>query len=99
MITNHKHYYAAQCFMSVNYTYDSPCWTLYAFDCKQDRDEWLYENKYRDGNIIAEAVDYKTARKIAPELRHESLDNAWRVIHVYQVVDDQKEEHGKWSYD
>lgn len=37
-MTNHKHFYAAHSYMGLNYTYDSSCWTLYAFDSKTERD-------------------------------------------------------------
>ena len=67
---NHKHYYAADSYMGLNYTYDSPCWSLYAFDSDKERSEWLEEHAYNDqGNLVAEAVDSDTARKISPYLR------------------------------
>lgn len=65
---NHKHFYAAHSYMGIEYTYDSPCWSLYAFDSKKERDEWMRENKYANGNIVAEEVSIKTARKICPWL-------------------------------
>lgn len=69
MNANHRHFYAAHSYMGINYTYDSPCWSLYAFDSAGERDDWLKENKYSNGNLVAEAVDISTARKICPWLR------------------------------
>lgn len=69
MTNTHRHYYAAHSYMGLNYTYDSPCWSLYAFDSAAERDAWLADNEYSNGNLVAEAVTVKTARKISPWLR------------------------------
>ncbi len=78
MTTPHKHYYAAHSYMGLNYTYDSPCWTLYAFDSAAERDAWVEDNEYSQdtGNYVAEPVTSETARKICPWLRkHTPHDN------------------------
>ena len=59
-----KHYYAGYSYMGVNMTYDSPCWTLYAFDSKEERNEWISENEYDNGNIKAESVTRREAERI-----------------------------------
>lgn len=74
-----KHYYAAHSYMGLGYTYDSPCWRVYVFDSKAERDAWVDENEYNNGNYVAEAVNYRTACKIAPDLR----DKAHYDIHSY----------------
>lgn len=83
----HKHYYAGSSYMGINYTYDSPCWSLFAFDNKNERDEWVNEDDQH-----RESVDLKTARKISPWLHdhnpHENQNgyysyNSYReVLHV-----------------
>jgi len=84
----HRHYYAAHSYMGLNYTYDSPCWVLYAFDTRQERDQWVRENEYCQdtGNYVAEAVTARVAAQIAPDLRTKSLhartDKPLRVIHL-----------------
>jgi hypothetical protein len=71
MNTNHKHFYAAHSYMGLNYTYDSPCWSLFAFDVQKERDKWVKDNEYSQdaGNYVATAVNSETARKICPWLR------------------------------
>ena len=78
-----KHYYAAHSYMGLNYTYDSPCWMVYCFDSKADRDRWLKDNEYNDnGNLVAEAVTFAEACKIAPDLRRELPEYADRVTYL-----------------
>ena len=60
----HKHYYAAHSYMGLNYTYDSPCWTLTAFDDLEERDAYVAADSEH-----TEAVTAKSARKICPWLR------------------------------
>lgn len=60
-----RHYYAGKSYMGTNYSYDSACWTAYAFDSKVERDTWLAEHEYKDGNRVAEVIDRATAHKIA----------------------------------
>jgi hypothetical protein len=60
-----KYYYAGHSYMGTNYTYDCQCWTAYAFESKKERDEWMDENEYKNGNRVAEVIDRKTAYKIA----------------------------------
>lgn len=83
----HKHFYAASSHMGTNYTYDSPCWSLYAFDNKRERDQWAAEDTEH-----REAVSLATARKISPWLNkcnpHDNPQgyytyNHWRdVLHM-----------------
>lgn len=83
-----KHYYAAHSYMGLNFTYDSPCWMVYMFDTKAERDQWVKDNEYSQdtGNYVAQAVDLDTARQIAPDLRtkdiHARTDHPSRVIHL-----------------
>lgn len=66
----HKHYYAAHSYMGLNYTYDSPCWSLFCFDSVSERDAWLKSHEYNEqGNLVAEAVNIETVRKICPWLK------------------------------
>ena len=60
---NHKHFYAARNYMGLNYTHDSPCWDLFAFDSKKERDDYV-----NDDQEHTEPVSLKTARKICPWL-------------------------------
>ena len=60
-----RHYYAGHSYMGVNFTFDSPCWTAYAFDTKSERDQYVEDNEYRDGNRVTEIIDRKIAYKIA----------------------------------
>jgi hypothetical protein len=60
-----KHYYAGYSYMGVDMSYDSPCWTVYGFNSKAEREAWLKDNKYKDGNIVAEAITQRIAYKIA----------------------------------
>lgn len=85
MTRQHDHYYAAHSYMGLNYTYDSPCWMVYAFDTPQGRDHWVEKNEYNQdtGNLVAQAVYAKEAYKIAPDLRNNPPDKASRVTHLY----------------
>lgn len=69
------YYYAAESSMGLTYTYDSPCWTLLAFDSKAKRDAYVKAHSDK-----AESVNYKTACKVAPELRTEAPGKAWRTV-------------------
>lgn len=60
-----RHYYAGHSYMGVNFTYASPCWTVFVFDSKRDRDAWVYEHMYRNGNIVAEPITREIAWRIA----------------------------------
>lgn len=82
---NSRHFYVAHSYMGINFTYDSPCWMIYAFDTKKQRDEWYNQNKYSDqGNVVAKVVSGSLARHIAPDLRKMTPDahEIWRVIHL-----------------
>lgn len=59
----HKHFYAASSYMGLNYTWDSPCWTLTAYDTAKERDAAV------DADSNTMAVSLATARKICPWLR------------------------------
>jgi hypothetical protein len=59
-----RFFYAAKSFMGINFTYDSPCWKAYRFDSAKARDEWVKDNEYENGNLVAEAVTRKIAMRI-----------------------------------
>jgi hypothetical protein len=61
-----KHYYAAHSDMGLNYTYDSPCWAVFVFENKAERDRWVKGKEYRQdtGNYVAMPVTLKVAKKI-----------------------------------
>jgi len=50
--------------MGVNFTFDSPCWLVFMFDSKKERDVWVKEHEYVDGNIKAIAITQKVAYQI-----------------------------------
>jgi hypothetical protein len=50
--------------MGISMSFDSPCWTVYAFDTKTERDTWVRKNAYKDGNQVSEAITAKEMRKI-----------------------------------
>jgi hypothetical protein len=60
-----RHFYAGHSYMGTNYTYDSPCWSAYAFSTKAERDEWLDKHSYKDGNLVAEPISRRDAFRIA----------------------------------
>jgi len=64
MTKKHRHFYAASSYMGLNYTYDSPCWDLTAFDSSAERDAYV-----ADDSEHRESVSIATARKISPWLR------------------------------
>lgn len=70
-----KFFYAAESDKGLSMTYDSPCWQVLAFVSKQKRDEYVRQHSDK-----AETVSKATAIKIAPQLRTESPDKAWRVV-------------------
>lgn len=74
-MTTNRYYYAAHSYMGINFTYDSPCWTVHVFNSKRDRDEWVSENDYDQGNVVSEAITAKTAYKIAPDIL--TAKNVW----------------------
>lgn len=87
-MTKQRYYYAAHSYMGLNYTYDSPCWVVYVFPTKQERDLWVDENEYDQstGNYVAEAISCDTARKIAPDLRrYYAFKDCHRVIDMSEI--------------
>lgn len=74
---NRRHFYAAQSSHGLGFTYDSPCWLVHAFPSRRARDAFV--RRHADANTT-EAVDYRTACRIAPELRTERPARAWRVV-------------------
>jgi len=75
--------------MGTNFTYDSPCWELHVFYDKEQRDNWVWENKYQDGNLVAEIVTVDEAVKIAGRKALDDIRNngKWcRVESEYRVV-------------
>lgn len=74
-----KYYYAAYSTMGTSFTYDSPCWMVYAFKTKKERDDWVKADDYPNGNPTRESVTAEIAYKIAPDLRTEPIQSAHRV--------------------
>jgi hypothetical protein len=70
-----KYFFAAHSNMGLGYTYDSPCWLVYAFGTKQERDAWVSNHEYENGNLVAKTVTKREAIKIAPELSQFFCDN------------------------
>jgi len=64
-----KCFFAAHSHMGIEYTYDSPCWLVYAFGTKQEPDAWVTSHEYENGNRVAQVVTKREAIKIAPELK------------------------------
>lgn len=59
-----RKYYVGHSYMGTNYTYDSGCWKVFAFDSAKERAEWLEENEYNGSNYVAEKITKKIAYKI-----------------------------------
>lgn len=79
-------YYAGYSYMGVEYAYDSPCWCIHAFRSRKERDRWVTEHEYRDGNRVAEAVSYRDAARIAGrECIQHIHDWDWLRRHGYDV--------------
>jgi hypothetical protein len=57
-------FFAGYSYMGVNFTYGSPCWSVFMFGSKKDRDEWVAQNEYADGNVKAQAITQKIAYRI-----------------------------------
>jgi hypothetical protein len=62
-----KHWYAAANNFGINYAYDSKGWEVFVFESKADRDRWVDEDEYPNGNPTREAISRDTARKIVGE--------------------------------
>jgi len=77
-----RFFYAAHSYMGLDYTYNSPCWLVYIFNSKKDRDSWVSKNEYsqESGNYVAMAVNAKTAYKIAPDLRKFAPEQCHRTV-------------------
>ena len=58
---NNRHYYAGFSYMGTNYTYDSPCWTAFAFNTKTERDAFLWDCKSNTCEEISRKVAFKIA--------------------------------------
>jgi len=50
--------------MGINFTFNSPCWSVFMFDSKKERDAWVKENEYSDGNRKAVEITQKVAYQI-----------------------------------
>lgn len=61
-----RKYYVGHSYMGTNFTYDSPCWRLFAFTSQTERKAYLdkYEYNQDTGNRVAEAITRKQAEKI-----------------------------------
>jgi len=68
-----KLFYVGYSYMGTNFSYDSPCWQLFAFWSEKDREEYLQKHEYKQdtGNLVAE----KVTRKQAEQIIGHSLDN------------------------
>jgi hypothetical protein len=73
-----KYYYAAESDKGLSMTYDSPCWMVLAFSSSRARDAYVSDNSDK-----AESVNFPTACKIAPQLRTETPEKAWRVAIMF----------------
>ena len=62
-----RKFYVAYSYMGLNFTYDSPCWSVIVFENKNIRKKWMDKNAYKDGRAVAEICNYNTAKKIAPD--------------------------------
>jgi hypothetical protein len=80
-----KYFFAAHSHIGLNYTYDSPCWLVYAFGTKQERDAWVTSHEYENGNRVAQSVTKREAIKIAPELYQFFCDNR-NIEHCNRVI-------------
>lgn len=70
-----KYYYAASNSYGTNFTYDSPGWTVHAFETKEARDAWVNADDYPNGNPTRENTTAETAHKIAPDLRTQPVSS------------------------
>ena len=83
LVYKHNHHYVAHSYMGLNYTYDSPCWIVYAFHSITERQLWIADCEYNDqGNKVAEIISKKEACKISHGLYKVDPEKAWRVIHL-----------------
>ena len=80
-------YYAEYCQYGVNIAYASfngNAYTFYAFEKKQERDEFVKANEYNGCNCICQPISSKQMRYLAGrrfELeRSYSFENAWEVV-------------------
>lgn len=53
-----KLYYLGHSYMGINYTYDSPCWEVYGFGSKKERDAGVESNPTQN-RAITRPVAYK----------------------------------------
>lgn len=86
-----RYYYAGHSYMGVDFTYDSPCWVLHVFQTKEQRDNWVWNNRYNDqNNIVAEVTSEKDAVKIASRKALDDIRSAalpWRELESqYRVI-------------
>ena len=73
---NHRHYYVASSYMGLNYTYDSPCWTLTAYDT-------IAEARANSRDQNSEIVSRATAIKICPWLKNHNVHDDQTGYYTY----------------
>jgi hypothetical protein len=73
-----RHFFAGYSYMGINFTYESPCWTVFMFDSKKERDTWVAKNEYVDRNIRAQAISQKIAYQIMG-ITHAKIDQGWYI--------------------
>lgn len=78
-----KKYYAGYSYLGIRFTYDSPCWSVYAFDSKAARDKYVEQHELDDNNnVVMEAITRREAERIlgcsidSPRVHTISLDDA-----------------------
>lgn len=71
VVDGRRYYYAAHNSYGVNFTYDSPGWSVHAFESKAARKAWVDDDDYPNGNPTREPITAKTAYKLVPDLRTE----------------------------
>jgi hypothetical protein len=50
--------------MGLNFTYDSPCWSVYRFDSQKERELWMKDHEYCDNKWVAQVATRKEAEKV-----------------------------------
>ena len=60
-----KHYYAGRNTYGINFALeDGNAWHVYQFDSKKERDEWVKDDDYRNGNPTRDIITAKDARRV-----------------------------------
>lgn len=75
-----KYYYAAYNSYGTSFTYDSPGWTVHAFETKKERDAWVKNDEYPNGNPTRESITAETAYRINPDLKTQYVQDIDHVV-------------------